>query len=183
MWNLEGVVCHISHCLTDEAPDGISRVSFRVRLAWVQCSGEIPHCSAPWHWSVPCHPPRFQGQHYKRVPQAGGQLQVVHCQQAPLVRFHQVRTDPLLREDFDLPHFHLREFTAVGGIHQNRPFLSCLFRAVVQQGMAAVGQSDTESLLFRLDMLIPLYSVTSNNPICDPCFSAYLLIPLIRPPL
>ena len=145
MWNLEGVVCHISHCLTDEAPDGISRVSFRVRLAWVQCSGEIPHCSAPWHWSVPCHPPRFQGQHYKRVPQAGGQLQVVHCQQAPLVRF--------------------------------------LFRAVVQQGMAAVGQSDTESLLFRLDMLIPLYSVTSNNPICDPCFSAYLLIPLIRPPL
>lgn len=108
--------------------------------------------------------PVFQGQHYKRVPQAGGQLQVVHCQQAPLVRFHQVRTDPLLWEDFDLPHFHLREFTAVGGIHQNRPFLSCLFRAVVQQGMAAVGQSDTESLLFRLDMLILLYSVTSNNP-------------------
>lgn len=108
--------------------------------------------------------PVFQGQHYKRVPQAGGQLQVVHCQQAPLVRFHQVRTDPLLWEDFDLPHFHLREFTAVGGIHQNRPFLSCLFRAVVQQGMAAVGQSDTESLLLRLDMLIPLYSVTSNNP-------------------
>lgn len=49
--------------------------------------------------------PVFQGQHYKRVPQAGGQLQVVHCQQAPLVRFHQVRTDPLLWEDFDLPHF------------------------------------------------------------------------------
>ena len=86
--------------------------------------------------------PVFQGQHYKRVPQAGGQLQVVHCQQAPLVRFHQVRTDPLLWEDCDLPHFHLREFTAG---YASKP----------------VGNINTAQ---ELDMLIPLYSVTSNNP-------------------
>ena len=119
--------------------------------AWRGCSAQGKSRTVVPHGTGACLAirPVFQGQHYKRVPQAGGQLQVVHCQQAPLV---------------DLPHFHLREFTAVGGIHPNRPFLSCLFRAVVQQGMAAVGQSDTESLLFRLDMLIPLYSVTSNNP-------------------
>lgn len=81
--------------------------------AWRGCSAQGKSRTVVPHGTGACLAirPVFQGQHYKRVPQAGGQLQVVHCQQAPLVRFHQVRTDPLLWEDFDLPHFHLREFT------------------------------------------------------------------------
>ena len=53
--------------------------------------------------------------------QSRGQLQVEGCQQAPLIRLHQIGSDLLFRQDLHLPLLHLRQLAASGGVHQNQP--------------------------------------------------------------
>ena len=90
-------------------------------------------------------------------PQTGSQFQVVCRQQATLLCFHQVRPDFLLRKHLHLLFLHFGQFTAPGWVYKEQPFLDRLFQAVVQQGVDAVDDSDTQALFLQLNVLISLH--------------------------
>ena len=89
--------------------------------------------------------------------QAGGQFQIEGRQQATLVRLHQVGFDLIFRQNFHLPLFHLRQFAAPCGVHQNQPFRYRLFQAVVQQGVDTMHHSDAQPLILQFNMLVSLH--------------------------
>ena len=99
----------------------------------------------------------MEGQQFTS-PQAGGQFQIESGEKAPALRFCEVHTDFLLRQNFHFPFFKLRQLAALCGVGEEQVLRHRLFQAVVQQRVDAPNHSGAEAFVpefgevFALDL-------------------------------
>ena len=90
----------------------------------------------------------LEGQQFPS-PQAGGQLQVESCKKTSALRFGEVHSDFLLRQDLHFLFLKLRQLAALGGIDEDQPLGHRLLQAVAQQRVDAPHHSGTETGIFQ----------------------------------
>ena len=99
----------------------------------------------------------LEGQQFPS-PQAGGQLQVESCKKTSALRFGEVHSDFLLRQDLHFPFLKLRQLAALGGIDEDQPLGHRLLQAVAQQRVDAAHHSGTEAFVPEFRKILALDS-------------------------
>ena len=99
----------------------------------------------------------LEGQQFPS-PQAGGQLQVESCKKTSALRFGEVHSDFLLRQDLHFPFLKLRQFAALGGVGEDQPLRHRLLQAVAQQRVDAANHSGAETFVLEFRKILALDS-------------------------
>ena len=99
----------------------------------------------------------LEGQQFT-APQAGGQFQIEGRKKAPALRFREIQTDFLLRQNFHFLFLKLRQLAALGRIAEDQPLRYCLLQAVVQQRVDAPHHSWTEAFVLEFRKILALNS-------------------------